>query len=101
MKQVSLCTSSKTHFLTTHSREWSSRYFTYECYWVLSLRDMHFEIVCITLKGLRSWMMDASTRVGDGFLDPMGRMRQEVGKPPREQVNIEDDYIMFFLIGNH
>jgi len=59
---------------------------------------MHFEIVCITLKGLRSWMMDARTRARDGFLDPMGRTRQEVGKPPREQVNIEDDYIMFFLI---
>jgi len=53
-------------------------------------------IDCISVKGLRSHVMQPEN-IGGGFRDPLGRVREEIGEPPREKLTIDGDYLMFFV----
>ena len=57
------------------------------------------EVLCLSVKGLRSHMMNSHLEAGVGFLDPMGRIRHDSETGPRSTVTLDEDYIMFFVFG--
>jgi len=53
-------------------------------------------IACISVKGMRSYIVNENNKQGTGFVDPLGRLRHELGKEPRRRVNIPEDYVVYF-----
>jgi len=54
-------------------------------------------LACISVKGMRSYIVNEDNKQNTGFVDPLGRLRHEIGKEPRRRVNIRQDYVLYFV----